>query len=100
MGDGVRRDADGDFVVAEQRCCELRVAHVGQDFPLFRGDACGSVKVKAGILRLGNKRTDDRNAGGLAGDRVVYPAIVVGEAKVAQVAGDAACVGAGEEGGV
>jgi hypothetical protein len=63
LGDGVRRDADGDFVVAEQRCCVLPVAHVGQEFPLFRGDACGGVE--AGALRFGNKGTDDdRNAGG------------------------------------
>jgi hypothetical protein len=78
--------------------CGWPMFHVGQDFPLFHGDACGSVE--AGVLRLGNKETDDRNASGVAGDGVVYPVVVVGEAEVAQAAGDAACVGAGEEGSV
>ena len=74
------------------------MAHVGQYYVFFSGDVGGGVE--AGVLRLANEGTDDRNASRVAGDRVVYPAIVVGEAKVAQVAGDAACVGAGEEGGV
>jgi hypothetical protein len=53
------------------------VAHVGQDFPLFRGDACGGVE--AGVLHLGNKRTGDKNASGVAGVGVVNTVVVVGE---------------------
>jgi hypothetical protein len=37
---------------------------------------------------------------GVAGDGVVNPVIVVGEPEINQATGDAACVGAGEEGGV
>ncbi len=64
----------------------------------FLGPHTGGID--AGVLRLGNKGTDDRNASGVVGDGVIYPVIVVGEAEVAQAFGDAACVGAGEEGGV
>jgi hypothetical protein len=44
--------------------------------------------------------TYNRDAGGVAGDGVVDPVIVVGEPEVAQATGDTACLGAGEEGGV
>ena len=57
-------------------------------------------KMLAKILRLHDKGTDNRDAGGVAGDGVVDPVIVVGEPEIAQATGDAACVGAGEEGGV
>ncbi len=56
--------------------------------------------IQASVLRLRDKGTYNRDAGGVAGDGVVDPVIVVGEPEVAQATGDAACLGAGEEGGV
>ena len=50
--------------------------------------------------RFRDKGTDNRDAGGVAGDGVVNPVIVVGEPEITQATGDAACVRAGEEGGV
>ncbi len=41
-----------------------------------------------------------KEPGGVAGDGVVNPVIVVGEPEIAQATGDAACVRAGDEGGV
>ncbi len=98
LRDGVGSNADGHLIVAEQRGGGLGVVHVGQDFAFLCRDAGSGVQ--AGVLRLRDKGTNNRDAGGMAGDGVVDPVIVVGEAEVAQAAGDAACVGAGEEGGV
>ncbi len=75
----------------------LGVAHVGQDFAFLCRDA--SSGVKASVLHIHDKGTDNRDADGVAGDGVVSPVIVVGEHEVAQATSDAACVGAGEEGG-
>ncbi len=74
------------------------MAHVGQDFAFLCRDAGSGVQ--ASVLRLRDKGTDNRDAGGVAGDGVVDPVIVVGEPEIAQATGDAACVEAGEEGGV
>ncbi len=99
LRDGVGSNADSDLVVvAEQRGGTLGVAHFDQDFAFLCRDACSGVQ--AGVLRLRDKGTDNRDAGGVAGDGVVDPVIVVGEPEVDQATGDAACVGAGEEGGV
>jgi hypothetical protein len=71
---------------------------VGQNVSfLFRDAGCG---VQASVLRLRDKGTDNRDAGVMAGGGVVDPVIVVGEPEIAQATGDAACIGAGEEGGV
>jgi hypothetical protein len=94
----VGSNADGDLVVAEQRGGGLGVAHVDQDFSFLCRDAGSGVQ--ASVLRLRDKGAHNRDAGGVAGDGVVYPVIVVGEPEIAQATGDAACVGAGEEGGV
>ncbi len=72
------------------------MAHVGQDFAFLCRDAGRGVQ--ASVLRLRDKGTYNRDAGGVAGDGVVDPIIVVGEPEVAQVTGDAACLGVGEEG--
>jgi hypothetical protein len=56
------------------------------------GDAGGGVE--AGVLRFCHEGTDKRDASEVAGCGVVYPIVVVGEAEVAQAAGDAGCVGA------
>ncbi len=56
--------------------------------------------VQASVIRLRDKGTDNRDAGGVAGDGVADPVIVVDEPEIAQATGDAACVRAGEEGGV
>jgi hypothetical protein len=83
-------------------CCGLRVAHVGkgQDFPLFRGVA-RCVRWRRGWRTPPRQHRNRRQECGWSRRRwSVYPVIVVGEAEVAQAAGDAACVGAGEEGGV
>ncbi len=74
------------------------VAHVGQDFAFLCRDAGSGVQ--ASVLRLRDKGTDNRDAGGVAGDGVVDSVIVVGEPEVAQATSDAACVGAVVEGGV
>ena len=76
------------------------VAYVGQDFAFLCRDAGSGVQ--ASVLRLRDKGTDNRNAGGVAvaGDGVVDQVIVVVEPEIAQATGDAACVRAGEEGGV
>ncbi len=55
-----------------------------------------SVAMRAAAYKV----TDNRDAGGVAGDGVVDPVVVVGEPKIAQATGDAACVRAGEEGGI
>jgi hypothetical protein len=94
----VGSNADSHLVVAEQRGGGLGVVHVGQDFAFLCRDAGSGVQ--ASVLRFCDKGTDNRDAGGVARDGVVYQVIVVGEPEVAQAAGDAACVGAGEEGGV
>ncbi len=93
----VGSNADSHLVVAEQRGGGLGVAHVGQDFAFLCRDAGSGVH--ASVIRLRDKGTDNRDAGGVAGDGVVDPVIVVGEPEIAQATGDAACVGAGEEGG-
>ncbi len=98
LGDGVGRDADGHLVVAKQRGGGLGVVHAGQYFSFLCRDAGSGVQ--ASVLRLRDKGTGNRNAGGVAGDGVVDPVIVVGEPEIAQATGDAACVGAGEERGV
>jgi hypothetical protein len=98
LGDRVDSNADSHLVVAKQRSGGLGVAHVGQDFAFLGRDAGSGVQ--AGVLRLRDKGTDNRDAGGMAGDGVVDPVIVVGEPEVAQATGDAAGLGAGEEGGV
>jgi hypothetical protein len=75
------------------------VAHIcWPDFSFLCRDAGSGVQ--ASVLRLRDKGTDNRDAGGAARDGVVDPVIAVGEPKIAQATGDAACVGAGEEGGV
>jgi hypothetical protein len=74
------------------------VAHVGQDFSFLCRDAGSGVQ--ASVLRLRDKGTDNRDAGGMAGDGAVNPVIVLGEPEITQATGDAACVGAEEEGGV
>jgi hypothetical protein len=94
----VGSNADGHLVVVEQRGGGLMVAHVGQDFSFLCRDARSGIQ--ASVLCLRDKGTDDRDAGGVAGDGVVDPVIVVGEPELAQATGDAACVGTGEEGGV
>ena len=86
------------LVVAKQRGGRVGVAHVGQDFSFLCRDAGSGVQ--ASVLHLRDKGTDNRDAGGVAGDGVVDPVIVVGEPEIAQATGDAACVRAGEEGGV
>ncbi len=94
----VGSNADSHLVVAEQRGGGLGVVHVGQDFSFLCRDAGSGVQ--ASVLRLRDKGTNNRDAGGVAGDGVVDPVIVVGEPEIAQATGDAACVGTGEEGGV
>jgi hypothetical protein len=94
----VGSNADGYLVVVEQRGGGLGVAHVGQDFSFLCRDAGNGVQ--ASVLGLRDKGTDNRDAGGVAGDGVVDPVIVVGEPEIAQATGDTACVGAREEGGV
>ncbi len=74
------------------------MAHVDQDFAFLCRDANSGVQ--ASILRLRDKGTDNRDAGGVAGDGVVGPVIIVSEPEVAQAIGDAAYLGAVEEGGV
>jgi hypothetical protein len=74
------------------------VAHVGLDFAFLCRDAGSGVQ--ASVLRLRDKGTDNRDAGGVAGDGVVDPVIVVDEPEIGQATNDAACVGAAEEGGV
>jgi hypothetical protein len=100
LGDRVGRDANGHLAVVKQRGSRWGVAHVGQDFSFLCRDAGSGVQ--ASVLRLRDKETDNRDAGGVAGDEVVDPVIVVGEPEilVAQAPGDAACVRAGEERGV
>jgi hypothetical protein len=51
-------------------------------------------------VHLRDKGTNNRDAGGVAGDGLVDPVIVVGEPEIAQATGDAACVRAREEGGI
>ena len=94
----VGSNADGHLVVAEQRGGRLGVAHVGQDFAFLCRDTGSGVQ--ASVLRLRDKGTDNRDAGGVAGDGVINPVIVVGEPEITQATGNAACVRAGEEGGV
>ncbi len=77
--DGVGSNADSRLVVAKQRRGWLGVAHVGQEFSFLCRDAGGGVQ--AGVLRLRDKGTNNRSAGGMAGDGVVDPVIVVGEPK-------------------
>ncbi len=91
-------NADSHRVVAKQRGGGLGAAHVGQGFAFLCRDAGGGVQT--GVLHLRDKGTHNRDAGGMAGDGVVDPVIVVGGLEVAQATGDAACVGAGDEGGV
>ncbi len=98
LGDRVGSNADSHLVVTKQRGGGLGVAHVGQDFAFFCRDAGHGVQ--ASVLRLRDKGTYNRDAVGVARDGVVDPVIVVGEPEVAQATGDAACLGAGEEGGV
>ncbi len=99
VGDRVGSNADSShLVVTKQRGGGLGVAHVSQDFVFLCRDAGSGVQ--ASILRLRNKGTYNRDAGGVAGDGVVDPVIVIGEHEVAQATGDAACLGTGEEGGV
>ncbi len=94
----VGSNADSHLVVTKQRGRGLGMAHVGQDFAFLCRDAGSGVK--ASVLRLRDKGTYNRDAGGVAGDEVIDPVIVVGETEVAQATGDAASLGAGEEGGV
>jgi hypothetical protein len=95
LGDSVGRNADGHLVVAEQRGCRLGVAHVGQEFAFLCHDAGSGVQ--ASVLRLHDKGTDNRGAGGVAGDGAANTVIIVGEPEIAQATGDAACVRAGKE---
>jgi hypothetical protein len=99
LRDGVSSNANSHLVVAKQQGGGLGVAHVGQDFSFLCRDTGSGVQASV-LIRLRDKGTDNRDAGGVAGDGVVYPVIVVGEPEVAQATGDAACVGAGEEGDV
>ncbi len=62
------------------------MANVGQDFAFLCRNAGG---VQASVLRLSDKGTDNRDAGGVAGDGVFDPVIVVGEPEAAQATGDA-----------
>ncbi len=98
LGDRVGSNADSHLVVTKQRGGGLGVAHVGQDCAFLCRDAGGGVQ--ASVLRLRDKGTYNRDAGGVAGDGLVDPVIVVSEPEVAQTIRDAACLGAGEEGGV
>jgi hypothetical protein len=70
--------------------------HVGQDFSFLCRDAGSGVQ--SSVNRLRDKGIDNGDAGGVTGDGVVDPVIVVGEPEVTQATGDAACVGVGEEG--
>ncbi len=88
----VGSNANSHLVVAEQWDGGLGMDHVGQDFAFLCRDA-GS-DVQASVLRLRDKGTDNRDAGGVAGDGVVDPVIVV-EPEIAQATGDTACVVAG-----
>ena len=76
----------------------LGVAHVSQDFAFLCRDAASGVQ--AGVLHLRDEGTNNRDASRMAEDGVVDLVIVVGEPEVSQATGDAACVGAGKEGGV
>ncbi len=98
LGDCVGSNADSHLVATKQRGGGLGVAHVGQDFAFLCRDAGSGVQ--AGVLRLRDKGTDNRDAGGMAGDGVLDPVIVIGEPELGQATGDAAGLGAGEEGGV
>ncbi len=98
LRDRVGSNADGHLVVAEQRGGGLGVAHVGQKFSFLCCDAGSGVQ--ASVLRFRDKGTDNRDTGGVAGDGVINPVIVVGEPEITQATGDAACVRAGEEGGI
>ena len=69
LRDGVGCDADDYLVVTKQRGGGLGVAHVGQYFAFLCRDAGSGVY--ASVLRLrDNKGTDNRDAGGVAGDGV------------------------------
>ncbi len=70
LRDGVGSDADSHLVVAKQRGGRLGVAHVGQDFAFLCRDADGGVQ--AGVLRLLDKGTNNRDAGGMAGDATFF----------------------------
>ncbi len=98
LRDGVGSNANGDLVVAEQRGGGLGVAHVGQEFAFLCRNVGGGVQ--AGVLHLRDEGTNNRDASRMAEDGVVDLVIVVGEPEVSQATGDAACVGAGKEGGV
>ena len=56
----------------------LGVAHVDQDFAFLCRDTGSGVQ--ASVLRLRDKGTDNRDAGGMAGDGVVNPVIVITQA--------------------
>jgi hypothetical protein len=74
------------------------LVYVGWDFAPLGCNAGGGVQ--ASVFRFSNKEANNRDAGRVAGDGVVDPVVVVGEAEVAQSAADAAGLRAGEEGGV
>ncbi len=92
LGDCVGSNADSHLDVTKQRGGGLGVAHVGQEFAFLCHNACSGVQVS--VLRLRDKGTDNRDAGGMSGDGVVDPVFVVGEPEVAQATGDAAGLGA------
>ena len=58
--DGIGRETDGDFVVAEEWCWRLGMTHVLQDLAFVGGDAAGGEE--SSILGLCYKRADDRDA--------------------------------------
>jgi hypothetical protein len=57
--DGIGRETDGDFIVAEERGWRLGVSHVLQDLAFVGGDAAGGEESR--VLGLCYKRADDRD---------------------------------------
>jgi hypothetical protein len=63
LGDRVGSNADSHLVVTKQRGGGLGVAHVGQDFAFLCRDASSGVQTS--VLRLRDKGTVNRDAGGM-----------------------------------
>ncbi len=85
------RDADSDFIVAEDDCRRLRVAEVRQYLAFADCDLCSAEG--AGVLGFLDGRADDGNAVGHHGDRRVHERGVGVAAEVVEGARNAACVG-------
>ena len=96
--DAVVGQAYGDFVVTENWCGRLGVAHIGQDLALVCGDA-GRGK-DSGVFRFGHEGADDGDTGAVGRDGVVERGRVVVVAEAVVASGDASGIWAREEGRV